>query len=205
LALVPILLSASFLLSLLLPVNFMLILGVYFACTLAYSSYFKQIVIIDIILLALLYAVRVLAGGYAAEVEVSHWLLAFSLFFFLSLACAKRVAEIFRLRKAEQSSVKGRGYRAGDLEQIAQFGSSAGYISCLVLALYISSKEVVTLYPRPQFLWLICPLLLYWISRVWLLAHRGELQEDPILFAIRDRASYLVGLLSALLMLLAAF
>jgi 4-hydroxybenzoate polyprenyltransferase len=144
-----------------------------------------------------------LAGGFATDVRVSEWLLAFSMFFFLSLACVKRFSELYVLRQSNKQQAKGRGYVADDLEQIAQFGSASGYLSVLVLALYVSSKEVVALYGSPRVLWLMCPLLLYWISRVWLIAHRGKLHDDPIVFALQDRTSYVVGLSAALLLMLA--
>ena len=189
----------------LLPDKFGLCLAFYFLVTTLYSMHFKKIVVADIVILALLYALRILAGGFAAGIPVSQWLLAFSMFFFLSLACVKRFSELRTLRAANHEGGAGnrRGYRPEDLEQIAQFGSSSGYISVLVLALYISSRDVSVLYRHPQAIWLVCPLILYWISRVWLLARRGEVHEDPILFAISDRVSYLVGLLSAALIFIA--
>jgi 4-hydroxybenzoate polyprenyltransferase len=203
LTLIPFLVASSVLLSSKLALGFQAVLATYFCCTLAYSLWIKQVMLLDIILLALLYTVRILAGGYAATVPVSQWLLAFSMFFFLSLACIKRYAELLRLKRSNQNGARGRGYYSSDLEQIAIFGSTSGYISILVLALFINSKDISALYSNPELLWLICPLLLYWISRVWLLAHRGELNEDPILFAISDKVSYFVGLLAALLMVAA--
>src|SRR5262249_54211065 len=158
-----------------LALGFQAVLATYFCCTLAYSLWIKQVMLLDIILLALLYTVRILAGGYAATVPVSQWLLAFSMFFFLSLACIKRYSELLRLKRTNQSGARGRGYYSSDLEQIAIFGSTSGYISILVLALFVNSKDISALYSNPELLWLICPLVLYWISRVWLLAHRGEL------------------------------
>lgn len=203
LAAVPSLLLASAALSTFLPIGFSLVLLSYFLVTLAYSFRLKQVVLVDILTLAGLYTVRIIAGGAAAGVSVSEWLLAFSMFFFMSLACVKRYSELFTLRQQNKHEAKGRGYLASDLEQIGQFGSAAGYLSVLVLALYVNSKDVTALYARPQALWLVCPLLLYWISRVWLIAHRGRLHEDPIVFAIRDRVSYLIGAVAMLIMILA--
>jgi 4-hydroxybenzoate polyprenyltransferase len=151
----------------------------------------------------LLYALRILAGGYAAEVSVSQWLITFSMFFFLSLACVKRFSELRAMRLNNKEGSQGRGYLASDLEQLSQFGTASGYLSVLVLALYISSREVSVLYARPQVIWLLCPVLLYWVSRIWLLASRGLVHEDPIVFAIGDRVSYVVGLISVSILLVA--
>ncbi|MBX7143043.1 MAG: UbiA family prenyltransferase [Oligoflexia bacterium] len=200
---VPSLLLSSLALALLIPPQFLAVLAGYFAVTLAYSLRLKQIVLVDILTLAALYTVRIIAGGAAAGVAVSEWLLAFSMFFFMSLACVKRYSELLILRQHNKQEAKGRGYVASDLEQIGQFGSAAGYLSVLVLALYVNSHDVSALYSRPQVLWLVCPLLLYWISRIWLIAHRGKLHEDPIVFAIHDKVSYVVGLLAVFIMIAA--
>jgi 4-hydroxybenzoate polyprenyltransferase len=197
---VPILLGAAGALAALLPPEFGYFLMVYFVTTVAYSLRLKQIVLVDILVLASLYTVRIMAGGAAIEVPVSQWLLGFSMFLFFSLACVKRFSELRLARKNNESSTRGRGYLASDLEQVAMFGVASGYLSVLVLALYVSSGDVTDLYRSPGYLWLLCPLVLYWISRVWLLAHRGELHDDPIVFALRDRASYLVGGLIAVVM-----
>jgi len=197
------LISIAFILALLLPAKFIFALALYFVATLTYSLVLKQEPILDIVTLASLYSLRILAGGYAAQILVSTWLLAFSMFLFLSLACVKRFSEIYRLREANHQKVKGRGYVTGDMELVAQFGTAAGYISVLVLALYMNSEEVARYYTHPRELWLICPLLLYWIGRIWLLAHRGQVLEDPIVFAMKDKVSYLVGALSGLILLFA--
>ncbi len=175
---------------------FLGVLGLYFALTLSYSFYFKRKAILDVLLLALLYTVRIVAGGVAVGVVVSPWLLAFSMFFFLNLAYVKRFAELSALPK--ESSLRARGYTSADLEGLADLGVASGYVSILVVALYINSPEVRTLYRVPEFLWLLCPLLVYWISRVWLLARRGEMHDDPVVFALRDRVSYLIGALAVL-------
>ena len=114
-------------------------------------------------------------------------------FFFLSLALAKRFSELFNLRLHDQLQAQGRSYVATDSTQIAIFGTTSGYLSVLVLALYINSEESLALYPQPAFLWLLCPLLLYWISRLWLIAHRGQLNEDPVVFTVTDRTTYLIA------------
>jgi len=201
--LVPILLLTALVLGALLGVEFLAVLAGYFAITFGYSLRFKQIVLIDILVLASLYTVRMIAGGVAVKVEVSPWLLAFSMFFFYSLAAVKRFSELYSARKREKKSLAGRGYRADDLEFMAAMGNGAGFTSVLVLALYVTSNDVTGLYSQPQYLLLICPLLMYWISRIWLLAHRGELHDDPIVFAITDRVSYVVGAISGLVLLVA--
>ena len=188
-----ILLLLALVMSLYLPRQFLAAVAVYWGVTLAYSLYFKHVVMLDIIILASLYALRVLAGGYAGEVAVSHWLLAFSMFFFFSLACIKRYSELVMLRNNSDENSRARGYFVSDFEQIAQFGSASAFVSVLVMALYISSAEVAALYRQPQFLWLVCPALFYWVTRIWLLAHRGQLHHDPIVFAMKDKVSYLTG------------
>lgn len=201
--LIPVFLGASVLLAQFLPFEFFAILCLYFTLTLGYSLQLKRVVLLDILLLAGLYTLRIVAGGLAVGVPVSEWLLGFSMFLFLSLACVKRYSELYVLRRDRKERSAGRGYEAGDLEQIANFGSTSGYLSVLVLALYISSDQVRELYTHPQLLWLACPVLLYWVSRVWLLAHRGQLHEDPIVFALTDRVSYVAGAIAAAVLVLA--
>jgi 4-hydroxybenzoate polyprenyltransferase len=192
-ALFPLFFGMSFWVASLVGRDFVLTLLGYAAITTLYSFYLKRLVLLDVIVLAGLYTLRIIAGLIAPDVPVSHWLLAFAMFIFLSLALSKRFSELHALRKLNKESPAGRGYRTVDLEQLASMGSASGYISVLVLALYIQSKEVTILYEHPQVLWLICPAFFYWISRVWLLAHRGYLHEDPVVFALKDKASYLVG------------
>ncbi|MBI3767361.1 MAG: UbiA family prenyltransferase [Deltaproteobacteria bacterium] len=189
----PIALIASLAIAALLPPAFVATLTLYVVVTLAYSLRLKYIAILDVVVLAGLYAIRVLAGSAATGVPPSPWLLAFSLFFFFSLALVKRFSELDTLRRDADGTKATRGYYASDREQVASLGSASGYIAVLVLALYINSEAVVALYRQPTVLWLICPLLLYWISRIWLLAHRGQIHEDPVVFALRDRVSYVVG------------
>jgi 4-hydroxybenzoate polyprenyltransferase/phosphoserine phosphatase len=186
-----------------LPIGFSVALLTYFLLTCAYSLRLKRIVMLDVITLSLLYIIRVIAGGYATGISVSTWLLAFSLFLFVSLAFAKRHAELGRLEQAGEKVVSGRSYIVSDLSIIESFGSSSGYLSVLVLALYINGEEMKLLYSRPWALWVICPLLMYWISRLWLKAKRSELSEDPVIFALRDRGSIVIGVLTALLLIAA--
>ena len=200
--LAPVLLVLAVVAALTLSPAFLGVLALYFVTTFSYSLYFKRKAILDVLLLAGLYTVRIVAGGVAVGVAVSPWLLAFSLFFFLSLAYVKRFTELRDLPL--ESSLRSRGYARGDLEGLADLGVASGYIAVLVVALYINSPEVGKLYAKPEVLWLLCPLLVYWVSRVWLLARRGEMHDDPVVFALRDRTSYVVGVLVAVVAVVAA-
>lgn len=202
-ALAPLLLLAAFAVALALPPIFAVVLGTYWALTSGYSFLFKKWAMVDVLILAGLYTLRLLAGGVAYGVPLSQWLLTFSLFLFLSLAFVKRYSEVQMVRREGRTETRGRGYFAGDLEQLSSLGAAAGYLSVLVLALYLNSDDVRRLYDHPLRLLGMIPLLLYWISRVWLLTHRGQMHDDPIVFAIRDPPSYLV-LLGALLTVLLA-
>jgi 4-hydroxybenzoate polyprenyltransferase len=178
-----------------LPQEFALWLLLYIASTAAYSVYLKQVALLDVLVLSGLYTLRMLAGGAATGTEISHWLAGFSSFFFLSLAMVKRFSELENLRERGASSSHGRGYLVSDLEQIRSFGTASAYAAVLVFSIYIARPDVILLYKHAGRLWLIVPLLLYWINRVWLLASRGELDDDPVIFAIRDRISLGVGAL----------
>jgi 4-hydroxybenzoate polyprenyltransferase/phosphoserine phosphatase len=202
--LAPLLLLVSAAIAAFMTPAFKFTLLTYVVLTTSYSWRIKSIAILDVVVLAGLYTIRVIAGSAATGVPPSPWLLAFSLFFFFSLAMVKRYSELDVLGQSGDASKAARGYYAGDRAEIASLGSSSGYIAVLVLALYINSDAVVALYRQPLVLWLISPLLLYWISRVWLLAHRGEMHEDPVVFAIRDRVSYAVGLGIAVILFAAA-
>jgi 4-hydroxybenzoate polyprenyltransferase len=155
----------------------------------------KRKVIIDVITLGGLYTLRVLAGLAATTSQQSQWLLMFSLFLFLSLAVVKRCSELVQRREAGQTTTKGRGYRVEDLMALFPLAAAAGYGAVLVFTLYMSSPQMMALYSHPIRLWLICPLLMYWISRVLVLSNRGELHDDPVVFAITDRVSLLTGAL----------
>ncbi len=181
----------------LLPPSFGWVLLLYLALTTSYSAYLKRLLIVDVLVLAALYALRVLSGGFATGIPVSPWLLAFSMFLFLSLAFVKRYTELNKLESAGSAGSSRRNYRVEDLELFKTVGPASGYLSVLVLVLYINSREVASLYGQPILLWLVGPCLLYWITRVWLLAHRGEMHEDPIVFTLKDPASYIVGVLVA--------
>lgn len=200
---VPLCLIAGLGLSSVLSPLFTLVLILYFITTLAYSFYIKQLVLIDVMVLAGLYTIRIIAGHAATGVTYSLWLLMFSMFFFLSLALVKRYSELEVVLRENRSGITGRGYRVGDREQVGILGSASGYIAALILALYITSESVLPLYGRPYLLWLVIPLILYWISRIWLLAHRGEVHDDPVVFALKDRVSYGVGVLIAVVLFFA--
>ncbi|MDP6674804.1 MAG: UbiA family prenyltransferase [Gammaproteobacteria bacterium] len=159
----------------------------------AYSRWIKRRLLLDVMLLAGFYALRLVAGGAAVSVEVSSWLLAFSMFFFLSLAFAKRLMEFDLSAQEHLSSSSARPYTSVDRDAFRTIGPTCGLLSILVLALYISSDTVQAIYGRPQALWLVCPLLLYWILRIWFIALRGDLHHDPVVFALRDRVSYAVA------------
>jgi 4-hydroxybenzoate polyprenyltransferase/phosphoglycolate phosphatase-like HAD superfamily hydrolase len=188
------------------PIRFVEIIFIYVVATSVYSIYGKRVPVVDVLLLTALYLLRILGGGVAAEVPVSPWLLAFSMFFMLSLAFTKRHAELTNqeMNGGDQTVISKRDYQAGDRGLVQQFGVTSGYLSVLVLALYINGREVTALYRHPQWIWLACPMLLFWISRVWFLANRGKLHEDPVVFAAMDPVSYALGGLLLLLLFAAA-
>jgi 4-hydroxybenzoate polyprenyltransferase/phosphoserine phosphatase len=199
----PLLLLVPTALSLIALPKFALVLLAYGVITTAYSLRLKEVAILDVFVLAGLYTLRLVAGHIATGIEFSSWLLGFSMFIFLSLAMMKRIQELQSLRERNLTGIKGRGYVVGDLELVNTFGMTSGYLSVIVMALYVNSDQVSKLYHHPGLLLLICPLLMYWISRVWLITHRGQLQDDPVLFALKDVQSYVVGVLALLLVWLA--
>ncbi|HEX7379054.1 MAG TPA: UbiA family prenyltransferase, partial [Pirellulales bacterium] len=174
---------------------------IYLVTTTAYSAWLKKHMVIDVIVLAGLYTLRIAAGAAAVSVPVSPWLLAFAMFFFLSLAIGKRYIE---LRRSADEVLPGRGYCADDAPLLVQVGTTSGYLAVLVLCLYIESGAVERLYRHRELLWLACPLLLYWITRFWLLARRRQVSYDPVAFALKDRTSLAVILATAAAVLLAA-
>lgn len=198
-------------LALLLPVGFQLSLAAYLVATLLYSLALKRVASLDVILLAGLYTLRIIAGGFATGIELSFWLLAFSMFIFLSLALVKRVAELVEVRKKEAATsqtsgkLRGREYATEDIAVLQSLGSSSGYLAVLVLALYINSEEVFTLYRGPEFLWLIAPLLLLWVTRLWVVTARGYMDEDPIFYAVKDPETWTTVLIVLLIMIGATF
>lgn len=175
----------------------------YLITNVVYSARFKTEPIVDVMVLSSMYGVRLYAGGVATGVELSAWLMAFSMFLFLSLAFAKRYAEVRRVSDGGQEMVVRRGYSSTDKDLLAALGISAGYVSVLVLALYMNSDQMRSLYGESHVLWLTCPLALLWITRLWFVAHRGQLNEDPVLFALRDRLSVVIGIVAAALFVIA--
>jgi 4-hydroxybenzoate polyprenyltransferase/phosphoserine phosphatase len=190
---VVLLVAAGFGLSALVDMSLTIALFAYTLISLGYSIFLKNKPILDVVALAFLYTLRVYTGGVVAHAEISPWLFQFSIFLFLSLAFVKRYSELRRLRSLRKRDTPGRGYRLVDLALISQAGVGSGLIAGLVLALYADSREIQLLYPHPQVLWCVCPIFVYWIVRVWIIAHRGNMTDDPILFAFRDRVSYIVG------------
>ena len=177
---------------------FALTLAIYFVMTLAYSLRLKRQVIVDVMLLAALYTIRVVAGAVATTVIPSFWLLALSMFLFLSLAVVKRYSEMLVTLAQEKQYAAGRGYSVADLPVLLSLGVSAGIAAIVVLALYINDSSTSKLYPATIWLWAVPPLMLYWVSRVWMKAHRGEMHDDPVVFAMRDWQSLLTLVLVGL-------
>jgi 4-hydroxybenzoate polyprenyltransferase/phosphoserine phosphatase len=201
---VPVLLLASATLAFLfLPTAFFAVLALYIVATTAYSLSLKRTMLVDVIMLAALYTVRVIAGAAAIGVEVSEWLLAFAMFFFTSLALIKRYVELASSLDANRPDPPKRNYRASDLSVVAALAAAAGFNAITVLALYISSNAVNKLYAHPKYLWLICPLLMYWIARALMMAHRRYMADDPVIFAMKDRNSLLAAAIIVVLGLLA--
>jgi len=179
------------------------ILLLYFTLTLAYSLRLKRVVLLDVLVLASLYTLRIIGGGLAIAIWPSVWLVGFSLFLFTSLAFVKRYAELVLMRGVEGGHAMARSYELSDAELLASKGTACGYAAVLVLALYIASGAVKALYSRHQVMWFVCPLLLYWVGYLWLVAHRGEMYHDPLVFALHDRTSRILILLMLATVLLA--
>jgi 4-hydroxybenzoate polyprenyltransferase len=203
LVMAPLLLLLGLRLSWFISAPFTGVVAAYYIITLLYSLRLKQVIIADVLVLAALYTMRIFAGSVATKVPISTWLLGFSIFFFFSLALMKRISELVLLREAHKKTTSGRGYLVDDLFQLQSLGAAAGYVAVLVFALYITSPDIIALYHQPRVLWLVCPVLLYWISRVLVLAGRGLVHSDPIVFALRDKTSYVLGLIVILIGMLA--
>lgn len=199
----PLITLAGFALALFCSVEFAVVLLCYYVMTLSYSLQLKRIVMIDVVLLAALYTVRIIGGTVAIGSELSFWLLAFSMFVFHSLAMLKRYTELASALANGKELALGRGYSVADLPLVQALGAAAGYIGVLVFALYINSPESLELYRHPKVLWLLCPMFLYWISRMWIVAHRGNMHDDPIVFAATDRSSQVIIALCVLIVLAA--
>ncbi len=186
-----------------LPTAFLGVLGAYLVTTTAYSFSVKRMLLIDVLTLAGLYTLRILGGAAATGTEVSFWLLAFSIFFFLSLALVKRYVELRSTPLPAGERIAGRGYRTEDQEIIAQAGMASAFSAALVLALYIDSEQVRELYAHPWLVWPLSPIVLYLTMRVWILARRDQMNDDPVVFIIRDWRSQLVALIGAVLLVAA--
>jgi 4-hydroxybenzoate polyprenyltransferase len=195
--------ALSVALALTLPSVFLGVLIIYFSLSMTYSVYLKQKLMIDVVTLAALYGVRVMAGSAATGIPLSHWLIGFCFFIFLSLALVKRTAEMMTLHEDSLDKIKGRGYRRADLPTITALTAAAGFVAVLVLALYINSPDVRTLYRNPDLLWGVCVVLVYWIGRVCFLTGRGEMNQDPVVFAVTDRTSFLAGIFTLAIFILA--
>ncbi|MDH6268510.1 4-hydroxybenzoate polyprenyltransferase/phosphoglycolate phosphatase-like HAD superfamily hydrolase [Rhizobium sp. SG_E_25_P2] len=189
----PLLTVLAFGLAALVSPAFAVVLGVYLALTTAYSFSLKRKMVVDVVTLAMLYTIRVIAGAIAIGVALSPWLFAFSTLIFTALALVKRYVELSMRLDAGLPDPSNRNYRIGDLQVIAALAAAAGMNAITVLALYVSSPNVAALYSRPEILWGLCPLMLYWVARMLLMAHRRLMHDDPIVFAIRDRRSWAVG------------
>jgi 4-hydroxybenzoate polyprenyltransferase len=205
LVMIPVLFGLGAVAAAFLPASFFMVLGVYILLTTSYSWRLKKIVLLDVFVLAGLYTIRLIAGHEATKIEYSFWLLAFSMFIFLSLALLKRYTELAAARQKDKPGPAGRGYVAGDLELVAMLGIGSGFLSVMVMALYVKSPELDAqrIYQNPMLLLLMCPLLMFWVSRVWLLAHRGQMHDDPVVFALKDGVSYIIGALALLVLWLA--
>jgi len=202
--LAPILFLISFVLASFVNPIFMIWLSVYFTITCAYSFGIKQMILIDCLTLAVLYTLRIIAGAAAVSMPLSFWLLAFSIFLFLSLAFVKRYAELEVQLHSGNQKIHGRGYLVSDASIIQSLGITSGFAAVIVLALYINSDAIRLLYPNPEVIWGVVPVMLFWISWMWMQAHRGLMHDDPLIFAVKDRASLITGLIFLFIVVLGA-
>jgi 4-hydroxybenzoate polyprenyltransferase len=200
---IPLLLGLSIGVGLVLPGSFLMMLGIYYGLTLAYSLRLKKLVILDVIVLAALFTVRMMAGSAAVAIWPSSWLLALSMFVFLSLALVKRYAELVTMRIEHGPSARARSYEVSDAELLSTMGIASAFVAVLVLVLYITSGPAQLYYGRHRVIWLACPFLLFWICYIWLVAHRGGMHDDPLVFALKDRVSRFALGLMAIIMILA--
>ena len=200
----PLLIAASFLIGTIVGLDFLIVLLVYLFLTVIYSFSLKRLLLVDCLTLATLYTMRIIAGAVAVSVSLSFWLLAFSIFIFLSLALVKRYTELLVQSREGKNSAHSRGYLVTDAQLLQALGVSSGYISTLVIVLYLRSENVILLYAQPLAIWLIIPLLLFWVSWVWLKSSRGEMHDDPIVFAAKDKTSLSVAAVIAFVLIYAA-
>lgn len=198
------LLLAAIGLALFLPLEFVGMLLLYLGVSSAYTFDLKRRMLVDVVCLAGLYTLRILAGGAAVGISISPWLMAFSMFLFLSLAFVKRYTELAALDADSDGFLRGRDYRAVDLDMIRSVGPVSGYLAVLVVCLYVNDRDAAALYGHPRWLWLLCPVILYWITRVWFFAQRGHMHSDPVVFALRDSRSLMAGVLCAIILIAAS-
>lgn len=196
--LVPLFLIASTFSAFMLPHIFLYVLGGYFILTLIYTLFAKRMMMVDVVILAVLYGLRVCAGGAALMIPLSEWLIAFCVFFFLSLALIKRAAELRQIITLQQTEISGRGYRAEDYQSVQSLAGASGFVSVLVISLYFNSDAVRSLYHAPYFLWGTGLVMLFWLGRILILTARGEMHDDPVIFAVTDRVSLVSGLFVAI-------
>lgn len=196
-----VLLTGGLILASMLNWLFLLVVIFYFVTSFTYSVYFKRIVLYDVFILALLYSIRVFAGGIVTDISLSFWLIAFSTFIFLSLAFVKRYSELAQVKGENGLKDRGREYFTEDIHLLQTMGIVSGFMSVIVFSLYIDSKEVRDLYHQPKLLWAISLLFLFWISRIWLITIRGKMTDDPIVFALKDKTSYFIFLFVAIIIL----
>jgi 4-hydroxybenzoate polyprenyltransferase/phosphoserine phosphatase len=183
---------------------FAMVVGIYVTLTTAYTFALKRKMLVDIIVLAGLYTLRVIAGGAAISVPISEWLLGFSMFIFMSLALIKRYVELASCVDLKLPDPSNRNYRKSDLDIVAGLAAASGFNAVTLFSLYVSSNAVKSLYPHPQLLWLVCPILMYWIARALMMAHRRMMDDDPIIFALKDRNSLLAAVAVVGIVLMAA-
>ncbi len=205
LMLFPLLVGTALFIASQLPPMFGVTMAIYFALNLAYTFYLKRKLLVDVLALSGAYTLRILAGNAAGPIEISNWLLAFSMFLFLSLALVKRYVELDTVDadKPDEKRVMGRGYRKADLDMLAQLGVASGFAAVIVLALFVEGAGKSGLYTHRELIWLVCPIVLYIIGRIWVLAKRRELPDDPIFFIITDWRSHLMGAIVALVFFMA--
>ena len=200
----PLLIGVSLILGTFIGTDFLVVLLLYLLLTVGYSLVLKRVVLIDCLTLATLYTVRIMAGAAAISLPLSFWLLAFSIYIFLSLALVKRYGELVVQTQEFKRGVYGRGYVVSDAPLLQTFGVSSGYISGLVIALYVRSEEVVSLYSQPIAILFVLPIVLFWVSWVWLKAARGEMHDDPIVFAVKDKVSLVMAAVTTVVFVFAA-
>ncbi len=202
---IPVLLLISFFLAVMfLPKTFTITLIIYLSITTSYTLYLKEKLFVDVIVLGFLYTLRVYAGGLSADIDVSSWLLGFSWFFFLSLAFMKRYTDLLLIKNNNQEELFGRGYSVLNLGFVQKAGIISGIISLIILALYVNSEQVLILYKSPLLIWLTLPIILYWLMHMWMVAYRGNMTDDPIIYAFKEGYSYVAFSIIILILIIAA-